>query len=443
MNKRVWSVTLAAGLIASCFALAPAGAQDAPIAIPDVVQIDDPIGDANGINDQDAAYDTPVEGLGDNDAATIGNATDLGKVWFTHTTTEVSLNVQVNGDPSGLAYDTYYRFSSNVGEGEVAADTVRGCLQWIASVNGTAGAYDGPTEGNLTDKCNVGTPVVGPLKISEGPDGTFVMTITFPRSYSPLLVDGSKLTAPFGVSRIVYANNVPQQGTSALVTLDNTKRGTDYDLAAGSAPAPETPDPVKPPKPKPGKSKGCDKGKGKKKGCKPAPPAACAPYVPGELGKDAPAAVVTDAHTAEAPLSVPITLAEELDEGVVEDAPHAYVNVQVDSALPTAGLYVTFEFVEHRDYDLWAYFADGTGAAASHGFQPAMSTAGLPGAADRSNTATNHGGESTSSSENLVGIITPDCGGYTIEASNYLGEGGDFELKLWLGEGKTEPGVPE
>ena len=168
---------------------------------------------------------------------------------------------------------------------------------------------------------------------------------------------------------------------------------------------------------------------GKKKKPK---PAACAPYVPGEMGAEAPAAVVTDAHTAEAPLAVPITLAEEYDEGSVGETPHAFVNVQVDSALPTAGLYVTFEFDEFRDYDLWAYFPDGTGAASSHGFPPAMPTKGLPGAADRSNTASNHGGESTASSENLVGIITPDCGGYTVDATNYLGEGGDFELKIWL-----------
>ena len=184
-----------------------------------------------------------------------------------------------------------------------------------------------------------------------------------------------------------------------------------------------------------------------KKKKKPKPPV-CATYVPGELGTDAETFTVTDAHTAEAPLVVPITLAAAFDEGVLEavgagETPRAYFNVQVDSAAVSTGFYATFEFQTHRDYDFWAYFADGTGAASAHGFQPLIDTQGLPEQADQSNTASNHAGESTATSENLVGVITPDCGGYTLEASAYFGEGGDFEVKLWLGEGVTAPGVPE
>lgn len=184
----------------------------------------------------------------------------------------------------------------------------------------------------------------------------------------------------------------------------------------------------------------------KKKKKKKPKPAACAPYVPGEMGAEAENVVVTDTHTADAPLAVPISLDAAFDEGILEavgagETPRARVNVQVDSAAESAGLYVTFEFQTHRDYDLWAYFADGSGAASAHGFQPLIDTKGTP--ADESNTASNHGGESTATSENLVGIITPDCAGYTVEASTYFGEGGDFEIKLWLGEGTTAPGVPE
>lgn len=169
----------------------------------------------------------------------------------------------------------------------------------------------------------------------------------------------------------------------------------------------------------------------------------CAAYVPGEMGAEAEHVVVTDAHTAETPLAYPISLDPHFQEGIGSDAPAANVNVQVDSAAASAGLYVTFEFQSHRDYDLWAYFPDGSGAASAHGFQPLIDTKGAPGPADQSNTASNHAGESTAESENLIGVITPDCGGYTVQATNYFGEGGDFELKLWLGEGKTEPGVPE
>jgi hypothetical protein len=186
---------------------------------------------------------------------------------------------------------------------------------------------------------------------------------------------------------------------------------------------------------------------------KPKKPAVCAPYTPGELGKDAPTVVVTDANTAEAPATHAFSLDANVDEGVRDiigrdelgSTPHAWVNVQVDSANPEAGLYVTWEFGTHQDYDLWAYFADGTEAASSHGFQPLLDTAGteVPVYGEPANTGSSHGGESTHTSENLVGIITPDCGGYTLDMATYLGQGGDFELKVWLGEGKTAPGVPE
>jgi hypothetical protein len=446
MKRKNWSWVLASGLVASSLALSPAGAQDAPVVVPDVVQIDDPVGDANFVNDQDNAYDTPAEGLGDNDAETIGNATDILKVWFTHTATHVSLNVQLNGDPSGLAYDTYYRFSSNAGEGSVASDTVRGCLQWVASMNGTAGAYNGPTEGALTDKCNVGTPVAGPLAVAAGPDGTFVMTTTFPRSYSPLLVDGAKLTAPFGVSRIVYANGLPQLGSAAYATIDNTKRGSDYDLAA-SAGEPPVVKPPKPPKaPKPGKPKGCDKGKGKKKGCKPAPPApaACPAYVPGENGAEAELLTVTDAATAENPVTVEFDAGRGLGvapltvEGVHIPLPdlttHNYRNIQVDSSSAEVGLYVRIEFPDRHDYDLYLQRADGSEADHSGDFSTVPESP--------FNSCGGTSCESGATFEQISGIRTPDCGGWTTDSVAFLTPGGNVTMKVWLGEVLADPAAP-
>lgn len=175
-------------------------------------------------------------------------------------------------------------------------------------------------------------------------------------------------------------------------------------------------------------------------------PAACAAYVPGELGAEADTLVVTDAATAEAPATHDFALDPYFFEGVDEalelgEAPKHQLNVQVDSAAAAAGLYVTFEFPERRDYDLWAYRSDGTEAASSHGFSPLIETAGTQ--VDQSNTASNHAGETTSHSENLVGLITPDCGGYTLSMNNYFGEGGDMQVKVWLGEGTTEPKAAE
>ena len=115
--------------------------------------------------------------------------------------------------------------------------------------------------------------------------------------------------------------------------------------------------------------------------------------------------------------------------------------MQVDSANPEAGLYATLEFPARRDYDLWLRHPSGSEAASSHGFNPAIEAKG-PDTFDPSNTASNHGGESTSSSENLIGIKTADCGGWTIDVQNWLGEGGEFEVKLWLGEAKNDP-VPD
>jgi hypothetical protein len=440
--KKTFGLLTAVALVGGALSATSVSAQEAPAAaIPEVVQIDDPLGDANFLNDQDNAYGTPAEGQGDNGGAGIGNATDLLKVWFSHSATEISLNFQTNGDPSLLAYDTYYRFSSNPGTGEVAADETRGCLQWAASVNGAGGAYTGATEGVLTDKCNVGDPVVGPLTIAAGPETTFVTTITFPRAYSPLLADGSALTTPFGVSRVLYvAPGAPAPVTTAA-TIDNTKRGTDYTITGGG-PVVEEPPVVDPPPVDPPVKKGCKKGKGQKKGCK--KPKTCPAFVPGEMGVEAETVKVTDAHTAEAPLIVPVTLDQEFDEGLDGSAPSFFVNAQVDPKKgKTTGFYATFEFPDRRDYDLWAFRPDGSEAASSHGFSPLIETQGAPSVGpiplDQSNTATNHAGETTVNSENIVGVITPDCGGYTVRVDNYLGEGGDFELKLFLGEGKTEP----
>jgi hypothetical protein len=196
----------------------------------------------------------------------------------------------------------------------------------------------------------------------------------------------------------------------------------------------------------PAAKKGCTKGKGKKKGCT-KPPVACAAYAPGELGTDQPTAIVTDAATAEAPVVQKVTLAPQFDEGIAvalgaAEQSRSIFNVQVDSAAASAGLYVTVSFGPRRDIDLWAYYPDGSEAASSHGFNTVIETNDLPDDADQSNTDSNHAGQTTADSENLVGVITPDCGGYTLELGNYLGEGGDLEVKLWLGEGVTAPRAP-
>jgi hypothetical protein len=183
--------------------------------------------------------------------------------------------------------------------------------------------------------------------------------------------------------------------------------------------------------------KGCVKGKGKKKGCK-KKPAVCQAYAPGEKGASKPTAVVTDAHTEASPLVQKVNIAESFGDldltGLLglEGTADAF-NVQVDSAAADAGLHVLFEFPERRDYDLEMWWADGSYAARSHDFNTMYS----PTPETYANGG--HAGVATDASEHIVGVRTPDCGGYTVETVNWLGEGGEFEIKLWLGEIVNDP----
>jgi len=438
MSKKLWAVLTAGALIASVFSAVPAQAADVPAA----VQIDDPVGDANGLNDQDNAYGTPAAGQGDHVGPAGGTATDILKVWFSNTATDISLSFQTKGDPNNLIYDTYFRFSSNPGKGSVAGDETRGCFLWVASINGAAGGWQGETGGSLTDKCNVGDAVAGPLVTEEGPESTFITTMTFPRSYSPLLADGGTITDPFGVSRVLYVG--PSPTTAAFVTLDNTKRGTDYAIQGGETPAgPPVATPV--PIDETPVKKGCKngKGEGKKKGCNKEPKAAkCGAFTPAEQGKDAETTVVTDAATAEAPIETHVVMdpAVGLITGEIQGQKNpltsdAYFNVQVDPKAPSTGLYVRVEFPFGEDYDLYLIAPDGSDAAHSGAANQVLDV----------NDGTGNGGHGEETAEQIDGALTNDCGGYTVHIANAFGQGHAI-LKYWLGTPTWDPasqsGIP-
>jgi hypothetical protein len=234
--------------------------------------------------------------------------------------------------------------------------------------------------------------------------------------------------------------------------FNNTKRGTEYTIgAAGGGPRPQPtttgspgPQPTASPSPSPTpKPKNCKKIKNKKKRkeCKKKnkqqpPKERCPEYVPGEQGTGQPINLVTDEHTAEAPLELVVPTdpgGPNVPSTPVDLRSNAYVNVQVDTAAADTGLYATFEFEPYEDYDLYLNYADGTEAARSAGFNqaPVLIFDG-----------TGDGGHSGIGSENLDGVRTPDCGGYTINLSGYIAEGGDKTLKLWLGEPTYDPPAP-
>ena len=171
--------------------------------------------------------------------------------------------------------------------------------------------------------------------------------------------------------------------------------------------------------------------------------AVCGAFAPGEVGADKPTLVVKSTATEAAPAIQKVTLEPHFFEGAHPDyTPASYdaFNVQVDSATKDAGLYALVEFPARRDVDMNLYHTDGSYAARSHGFQPVLGI--HPTIDEEQGNLGGHGGESTDHSEALVGIRTNDCGGWTLEVANYFGEGGEFEVKLWLGEAKNDPQAP-
>lgn len=165
---------------------------------------------------------------------------------------------------------------------------------------------------------------------------------------------------------------------------------------------------------------------------------ACAAYTPTEWGADQPINIVTDKHTAEAPLVLEL----ETHEGLGSSSPSApeedptnpisrvFSNVQVDSTAATTGLWATLEYQFPLDYDLYVRGDDGVGLAYSAGFVP-----GVPFL-----DGTGSGGETGQGTENILGLTTADCTGYLVDVISAATPGGTVTLKLWLGEAAYVPG---
>ncbi|HWL64757.1 MAG TPA: hypothetical protein VNP73_02185, partial [Actinomycetota bacterium] len=169
-------------------------------------------------------------------------------------------------------------------------------------------------------------------------------------------------------------------------------------------------------------------------------PAVCSAFSPGATGSGKPTVVVTDTATEQQPVIQKVNLAESISDldviptGLLPPPTDAF-NIQVDSANPSAGLHVLFEFPTRRDYDLELLWPDDSYAARSHDFNLVYSPAGI-------HENGGHAGVATDASEHIVGVATPDCGGYTVETVNWLGEGGEMEVKVWLGTADNVPQAP-
>lgn len=265
MRKRMFVLAIGMAVIAS-FAISPSvvAQEPPPTPIPETVQIEDPFGDANGLNDQGQSGTTGHQGENVT-PADAGSISDFGKIWFSNTADTVSVHILTEAPPpaiNGLRIDVY----ASPGEGSAAASTL-GCARWVVHLRGeTQGqptTWQGDNEARFFDACNDGTNwfnngVEAEFRVEETAEGNGLMTITAPMSASPFLAIGQSLTAPSAAARAGYG----VQGTVAgsVFYTDNTVVGTDYTITA-----PAGDDDLKP---GPGKGKGCDKGKGKKKGCK-------------------------------------------------------------------------------------------------------------------------------------------------------------------------------
>lgn len=466
MGKRTWSVALSLALIAGVFSALPAKAQEAPTSVPEVVNIEDPLNDANYLNDQSqpgvcvVPISTCVSGPDSDDNPTpadVHSGADIMKVWFSHTSDQVSAHMQVESPPPKAA-GLYYVVYATPAEGTVASSTL-GCIRFVGLVGGKQQGqnttWHGPDYAKFFDHCNEGSSfysngVEAELKVESLEDGTGIITVTGPRSLSPLLADGLSLAAPQGqVRHLIGEESVV--GFSANGVIDTTKPGTDYTLTAGGGTVTEPQPPVEaePPgkgdPPGKGKKKGCGKGKGKKKGAcpgkkPPKPPAAaeCPAYVPGEHGAEAETSIVTDAATEEAPVVVETEAEMGGPTSPFVDAfdfrSFVFQNVQVDSKNRDAGLYVKIEFTDGHDYDLGLFHSDGTEAASSGESQPE------PGLGAGSPDGAWEGG---SNYEFLKGIRTADCAGYTARVAGYLTTGGPVTISMWLGEVVGDPAAPE
>jgi hypothetical protein len=422
MRRRPLALVLTAALIGAVFTALPAKAATELPAEPNIVDV---FGDANYVNDQ-GAEGTGITGVatapGDGDHATgqdAASVSDLGAVWFTNDAETISVYIQTELPHADNTLPLFYRVMADVGEGT-------NCLWFQAATDAATGAA------TLRDTCTTAVATSdGEFALEEGPDGTGIVHLTFPLSAHPALAVGNVLKTPNAHSR----NSVP--GAVSAPQPDNTKKGADYTITAGDG-TEEPPVVEEPEAPKPAKDP-CKKlkGKKKKKCIKKNKAKGCAAFTPGEQGADAETVVVKDENTAEAPLEVTVTQEPGMgnDQGVgqYDGVVHQFRNVQVDAIAAEAGLYIRYEFPVYEDHDIYVNYSDGTEAAHAGGFNQAPE-----GPFD----GTGAGGHSEQGAEQIDGLRTADCAGYTVDLANFIGEGGDYTVKLWLGEIQNDPAAP-
>ena len=166
--------------------------------------------------------------------------------------------------------------------------------------------------------------------------------------------------------------------------------------------------------------------------------AKCAAYKSGSMGAGKPLAVVTDKATSKKPLSVKVSTGPGLGltsttpdagpgSGDTGSVTHNDVNVQVNTATRSTGLYIRVEFAPYEDYDL--YLRDKTGSAVA--YVGGFNVIPVPGTFL---DGTGNGGHSEMGAEQIDGYPVKNCAGFTVDIVSATTPGGPVTVKYWLGK---------
>ena len=227
MRKQLFSGLLVVALGMSLVWVGTAPAQTAP-AVPPTVNIEDPDGDSNGLNDQGLGGATGYQG--DNSGGASIGATDILKVWFTNDADTISTHILTTFPPPnntpgfGLIYRVMFNPDS---------DTSEGCI-WLEGIV-PSNTYVGEPSARVWFACETKDAIAGEIAIAELEDGTGITSLTFPRGSEPAFADDAVLTAPRASTRVISGGDAaPRRPTAPQ--LDNTMQGTDYTVSTGTEP---------------------------------------------------------------------------------------------------------------------------------------------------------------------------------------------------------------
>ena len=202
--RRAIRIISTAGL-AACLAAASSFATAAPA--PKVL-IEDPTGDANGLNDQGTGDGSNGDVVGPADASSV---TDLTEITVTNDAKNITITIGSEAAPpatQGVAFRV--RFNPD-GPGGTH------CLLFETFHPGAGNAL-AAAEGHLRDTCEGGDPI--PVEVL----GSMIIV---PRKAHPALGKGKTLAAPQAQSFIYAGSSYPAGGGPAV---DTTKVGADYKI---------------------------------------------------------------------------------------------------------------------------------------------------------------------------------------------------------------------